>query len=151
MSDKTQQIQTYEGGVAFKSLRDMGNGTHAEVLAASVAPVNTAAKTVTFAAGESLSNEIDLGVARAGAILTPAAWTAASLTALVSHDGVTYSSLYDSDDIEWAVTTANMATGRARTLPLTTFLPYRFLKFRSGTAALAVAQAAARTLYLIVN
>jgi len=125
--------------------------TAAEATGLPVAPVNTAAITVTIANGASLSNAIDLGVARAGAIITPAAWTAASLTVLVSHDGVTYSSLYDDADTEFAIATANMATGRSRTLPLVTFLPYRYLKFRSGTAALAVNQGAERVMYLVAN
>jgi hypothetical protein len=145
MTDKTFG----PAGGAVLRFKDMGDGTFAEVVAAAPAPVD--AITITIANGASLSNAVDLGVARAGALITPASWTTASLTALVSHDGVTYSSLYDDTDTEWAIATANMATGRARTLPLTTFLPYRYLKFRSGVAGAAVNQGAERVMYLIAG
>jgi hypothetical protein len=130
-------------------LKPLANGDVVEKIA--VVPPNTPAFTVTIDNGASLSNELDLGEARAGSIIMPAAWTAASLTALVSRDGVTYSSLYDEFDAEWAILTANIVAGRARALPLQLFLPHRWLKFRSGTVALPVNQGAARTLYLIAN
>lgn len=117
--------------------------------------IATSGKMTAFAAtilsGASLSAAIDLGGLRAGAIIMPAAWTAASITFLVSHDGTTYSSLYDENDTEVAIATANVVSGHCRALPLSLFLLYRYVKLRSGTLALAVNQGADRALYVLAG
>ena len=118
-----------------------------------VVPQNASAVAVTIANTASLSNALDLGEARAGALVLPAAfaWTAAGLSALVSHDGITFVQLYDETDTLWSIATTNLVAGRARALPLTLFLPFRFLKFQSGTQAAPVAQLSDRVMQLVVN
>jgi len=102
-----------------------------------IAPV-----TATISSGTSLSGVIDLGIDTAMAIVMPAAWTAAAVTFQVSLDNVTWSNLKNkSDDSEY---TCTVSQGNSYTLPFTDFVPYRYIKIRSGTAATPVNQAADR-------
>ena len=82
------------------------------------------------------------------AIVMPAAWTAANLTFQGSADGATYNNLYDDADTELTVTAA---AARMLVLPPANWCAVPFLKIRSGTAAVPVAQAAARSLVLITR
>ena len=128
--------------------RDIGTGTLVQVL-------GVASFLSTFAAtipnGASVSNKLDMLGMRAACIIMPAAWTAASLTFLVSHDGITYSSLYDDTDTEVAISTAQIVAGRARALTLTLFLPYRYLQLRSGITGAAANQGADRVFQVIAG
>ena len=94
-----------------------------------------------------LSGALDLKGMTPVAIQMPAAWVAADLTFQVSLDGgVTYANLYDEAGTEIAVTVA-----ASRVVALNTVAKYwsgGWIKFRSGTAALAVDQTASRTLIL---
>ena len=105
--------------------------------------------TATIASGASLSGNIDLGTARLGRIVMPAAWTTADITLQTSFDGVTWSvdSLYDKDGAEYTI---KAAAARSVLIPLADMLSVRYLRVRSGTLALPVVQAAARSLVLVL-
>ena len=105
--------------------------------------------TATIDAGASLSAGIRLPNAHyLAAILLPAAWTAAGITFQGSADGVTYGDIHASDGTELTLT---VAAGQLVTLTADALRAVPFLKVRSGTAAVAVNQAAARTLTLITR
>lgn len=102
---------------------------------------------VVIAAGASLSQAIDLGMARAHRLEFPDdAWTDASVTFQASYDGVDFDDLF-LDTAEYVVSTA--AVGRAIILNQEAFYGVRRLKVRSGTAAAPVNQAAERILRLV--
>lgn len=103
--------------------------------------------TATIAINASISNDIDLGLMRLGRIAMPANWTAASLTFQVSHDGVTWNNLCDMYGVEYTVTAS---AGNSNIMPLSDMLSVRHLRIRSGTSALPVAQAAARSIILVL-
>ena len=103
--------------------------------------------TATIANGASVSGDIDLGAARLGRIAMPAAWTAADLTLQTSHDNVTWNNLFDKDGGEYTI---KAAQGRSMLIPLADMLSVRYLRIRSGTSATPVAQAAARSLILVL-
>ncbi len=79
-------------------------------------------------------------------IYMPALWTAAGLTFLASYDGVTYYDVYDTTG-EVSITAAAAAIYIA--LDATKFFGVNFIKVRSGTAGVPVAQAAERTMILM--
>jgi hypothetical protein len=89
-------------------------------------------------------------------IVSPAAWTAAALTFQASHDGVTFANLYDSDGAEITIASGSIPAAASRFIAFTSDLiaklaGIRHLKLRSGVAALAVQQAATRTLQLALR
>jgi hypothetical protein len=100
----------------------------------------------TIASGQSLSGIVDLQDSRATGIILPAAWTTAAITYQVSADNITYINLYDAAGAE--ISTA-AAASRAVNLDPAAFLGWRYLKLRSGTAALAVNQAASRDIWVV--
>jgi len=81
------------------------------------------------------------------AIITPAAWTSADLTFQASHDNTNFYNCYiSSADTE---VTIQADTSRFITVPAGTLSGASFVKVRSGTAASAVNQGAARNVVLI--
>jgi hypothetical protein len=100
----------------------------------------------------SLSAGVDiLGLLLLG-VKMPAAWTAAGLTFQGSVDGgVSYQDLYDEDgnEVGWTGAAIDRILLQAGAQPIVAGLTH--LKVRSGTAALPVAQGAARTLVLILG
>lgn len=98
-----------------------------------------------IANGQSLSNIIDFGLARPFAIQMPAAWTAANLTFQASIDGVTFADLYDDAGVEVLLTAT---ASHVIIMPPSKFIGLRWLKVRSGTAGVAVAQGAERVLLM---
>jgi hypothetical protein len=105
-------------------------------------------KTATIASGGSLSGLVQIDEAKYIGIVMPSEWTAADLTFQVSMDGSEWVDLYDDTGAEVTVTAgANRAIGiDVASLALT---PWQYITIRSGTSALAVNQAAARTLYVV--
>ena len=105
---------------------------------------------VTIASGASLSAEVDLESRILCAIDMPADWDAANLTFQASYNtGGTFDNLYDQYGTEKTVTAA---ADRYISLDDPAFwLGVRYLKVRSGTAASAVNQNAARTIYLVTK
>jgi hypothetical protein len=111
------------------------------------------AQTAVIANGASLSDAIELGdgVRQVCGIQMPAAWTAASLTFAVSADGITYSPLYF-DTGEYTVAAGAGAVASAGiSLEPRAFAGWPYVKVRSGTAASAVNQGAARTLTVLTR
>ncbi|MFQ5850898.1 MAG: hypothetical protein ACE5JU_09955 [Candidatus Binatia bacterium] len=112
---------------------------------------NVSQRTATIAAAASLSGEIDLEGFKIIGIVMPAAWTAANLTFQAADvTGGTFQDVFDDAGTEVTVTVA-----AARYIGLDATMPelagIRFLKIRSGTSAVPVNQAAARTLTLILK
>lgn len=110
--------------------------------------------TATIASGQSLSGAIDLAGTVLFAIAMPAAWTTAALTfqAASTKDG-TYGDVYGDDGIEVTIASGTAAGGRM-IVPagiLENLAPLRFLKVRSGTAGVPVAQGADRSIQFIVK
>lgn len=101
--------------------------------------------TTTIASGASESGPVDVEGSIIGAVRLPAAWTAADLTVLASHDGDTYVPVYAQDGTEFTI---DAAADRWVNLPREATESFHHVKLRSGTAALAVNQAAARTIIL---
>lgn len=102
--------------------------------------------TFTIANGESLSAGVGVGGHKPIGVVMPSAWTAANLTFQVSVDGgTTWNNLYDKDGVEYTVTAS---TSRYIILPPYDWAGITHLKIRSGTAAVAVNQGAARTIYV---
>jgi len=119
-------------GRFFKRFRDMGDGTHAEVVAAvGVAPLSTV--TGTIANGASLSGAIDLrAVGTPVALQTDAAWDTNAIAFQGSYDGVVYTNLRN---MGVEVSIPGVVASSLEGLDLQQFLGLRYLKVRSGTAA----------------
>lgn len=106
---------------------------------------------VTIANGESLSSVANLGRRSLLAIVTPAAWTTASLTFQGSDDGAAFADIYD-DGVERAIASAIVVASRWLVMPAPDlWLSIPFLKLRSGSAASPVNQAALRTIKLVAG
>lgn len=105
--------------------------------------------TATIALGESLSGAVDLTSLRLQGVAMPAAWTAAVLTFQGSADGTTYQDVYDDAGNEVIVQAAAGREIGFQNDVRRRLAPWRWLQVRSGTAAVPVAQAAARTLTLV--
>lgn len=85
---------------------------------------------------------------------TPAAWTAAAISFLVSRDGgATYVDAFDDQGIEVAIPSASIPTAAERRFALNPrfFLGITNLRIRSGLSGAAVNQAAARSLILVTR
>jgi len=108
--------------------------------------------TTTIASGASLSSEISLDSWTIDAIITPAAWTTASLTFQAAEaSGGTYNNIYDDGGNE---TTAAAAVDRYIALTgvdKEALHSVRWLKVRSGTGGTAVNQGAERTIRLVLR
>jgi hypothetical protein len=105
--------------------------------------------TATIAKSGSLSGAVDMGNFRYFSIQMPAAWTAAGLTFQGSLDGTTYQNIYDDSGSEVYIPTVSASTNVSCDSIALKLIPYRYIKIRSGTAASAVNQEAARTIYLL--
>lgn len=101
-----------------------------------------------IAAGTSLSTVVDLNGAMIGGILVPAAWTAAAITFQASIDGSNFFDVFDSAGAETTIASANVVASRFVLMDIRDFAGVRFLRLRSGTAAVPVNQAADRVLRL---
>lgn len=108
-------------------------------------------KTVTIATGASLSDAVNIENATMIGIIMPAAWTAANLTfQAAARETDTFANVYDDAGTEVSVT-----ADASRAIPIGTDLKalgsFRYLKIRSGTAAVPVNQAAARVITLFLK
>lgn len=102
-------------------------------------------ETATIAINQSLSAAIDLKGRSLVGIMMPSAWTTAQLSFQVSLDGSTYVNLYNTQGDEFI---SEASTSRFIAMSQFEFLPVRYVKIRSGTSAVPVNQAAARSLVL---
>lgn len=99
-----------------------------------------------IAVGASLSTVLDLNGNMIGGILVPPAWTAAAITFRASIDGVSFFDVYATDGTEMTIASANVVADRFIAMDIRDFAGIRFLRLRSGNAALPVNQAADRVL-----
>ena len=105
-------------------------------------------QTVAILNGASVSNTIDLTDTCILGFVTPDAWTAAALTIEVSDDNVSWSAAYDAYGSQvGSVATLNVASRYA--VDMSALLPWRYVRFRSGTAASPVVQGADRAFKII--
>lgn len=104
---------------------------------------------VTIANGANLSSAGFVHGALVG-IITPAAFTAAAVTFQGSVDGVNYYDIYD-DSVERVFASGVFPAAAARflSLDLNDWLPFNYIKVRSGTAAATVGQGASRDIVLV--
>lgn len=107
-------------------------------------------ESVTIASGQSLSSAFPCGGMKLTAIQVPASWTAAVITfqAAKTLNG-TYGDVRNSEGIEYSVTVV-AGTDWIELDPID-FLGCKFFKLRSGTSAAPVAQAADRTIPVILT
>lgn len=131
-------VSTYRGKV-LETLNSLSEGV--QLIGSPVV-----SKVVTIPNGGSLSAAINLG-ANLAVIYMPDAWTPAVMTFMISADeGVTWHDFRDENDNEYTMT---VRAGAAHKVPqLADWLGNRWVKFRSGTSAAPVNQAADRTLTL---
>lgn len=116
--------------------------------------MHTARKTieVTIDASASLSSEVDLGGYRLSAIHMPADWTAAGITFEAAvESGGTFQDVHDDGGTEVSITASDSQVLVLSKDVAENMEALRFIKVRSGTSAAAVAQAAARTLTLVLK
>jgi hypothetical protein len=78
----------------------------------------------------------------------PAAWTAADITFQASFDNSTYYNVHDESGNEYTLT---VAVDRYVTLDPVDLAGASYIKVRSGTAAAATNQGAARTIFVVVR
>lgn len=107
--------------------------------------------TATIASGTSVSNVIDLSFHVLVGFVMPSVWTTAAIDIEVSIDGVNFfSNTYDSlGTLIGVYTTPVVSSGYA--VDALALIPYNFVRFRSGTTATPVNQAATRSISVITR
>jgi len=128
-----------------------GDGKFVPASASAPFPIGSSSSvttTATIANAASLSGVVDCGSARLALIVMPASWTAADLTFQESVDGSTFVDKYDSVGVEYTVVCGGAS--RSLTINLSDFIGARYLKIRSGTSAVPVAQGGSRVLTLVL-
>ncbi len=113
--------------------------------------INT--EVATIAKDASLSGAVCIAGYHYIAFSMPDQWTAsATMTFQVSHDGVTYQDLYDGSSGSEASMSGIAASRNFSDAGINLLLaPWNYLKVRSGTAASAVPQLAARSITVILK
>lgn len=105
-----------------------------------------------FAAGGTLTEMLDVGSGILAGILIGGTWTTANITlqGTPEADASKLQNMYDDTGTEISITAA-----ASRAIGLDTvagaLAPWPYLRIRSGTSALPVAQTAAVTIYLVVK
>lgn len=112
-----------------------------------VEPGSVKIVTAIIAKDESLSNAIPVTGYSTVEIHMPAAWDAANLTfqSGIEESG-TFQDMYDDNEVELTVKVA-----AERNITTTKLQGAAFVRFRSGTSAAPVAQAAARTITVVLK
>lgn len=112
-----------------------------------------ALKTVTIPAGGSQSEAFDLEGFELAGVIMPAAWDAAALTLLASvGPNGTFDRVDDDAGTEWSLTVAaSRVVGVGTPAKAGATRGLRWVKLRSGTAALPVNQVAARTIHVLLE
>lgn len=106
----------------------------------------------TIASGATLSSTLNLGGSVLIGLISAVTWTAADLTMQASVDNTNFFDVYDKYGAEMVIKTTAFTTA-SRFIPLAPAdcIPYTFLRFRSGSAATPVTQAAGRTITAITR
>ena len=107
---------------------------------------------VTFAANGITSSSINLNGYVLIGLISAVTWTAADLTLQASTDNSTFYDVYDSYGNEILIKTTAFTTS-SKFIPLSPidYVPFSFLRFRSGTSTIGVTQTGARTITLITR
>ena len=90
-----------------------------------------------IAAGESLSDVVEVGDDIIVGIVVPENWTSAAVSVMVSPDGISFLDLFDGKGNEF---TFNVEPGTAISINSDLLLLARFIKLRSGTRKSPVVQ-----------
>jgi len=119
-----------------------------KVIAGAVRSVSSA----TIANGASVSSVIDLNQTALIGFLMPAAWTSAALNIEVSSNNADWNvvGVYNSDQ-SVASTWASPVVGGAYSVDVMALLPWRYIRFRSGTSGSPINQGAARAINVITR
>jgi hypothetical protein len=105
-------------------------------------------ETVTIASGQSLSDAINVSTRTVVGVVIPT-WTSAAASFEVSYDGSEYFRVKEVDGDEYSLVAG---TGNAFfSIAPTVLLGAHSLKIRSGTGASPVAQAAARSIKVVLK
>jgi hypothetical protein len=104
--------------------------------------------TATIANGASLSAALDLSERTPVALLMPAAWTAASITFQASFDNSTFYNVFTAAGSEYTLT---VDVDQYIIIDPVNLAGASYLKVRSGTAAAAQNQGAARSIGLVTR
>lgn len=112
-----------------------------------------ASMTATIVNGESLSDAVRIEGLAMISLQMPSAWTAAGLTFQGSGDGVTFGDVYDDAGAEVAVIAANVAVSRVivDATVLEKLAGLAWIKVRSGTSGVPVAQGGDRSIVVIAK
>ena len=104
--------------------------------------------TVTIPAGQALSSSADLTAGNMVMLLTPADWTPANISFLISEDNITFRDLFDSDGHEIV---KSMGPNRAINVDPSYTSGALYLKLLSGPRANPVAQEADRVFTIVIQ
>lgn len=107
---------------------------------------------VTIATNGITSSSVNLNGEVLIGLITAVTWTAADLTLQASIDNSTFYDVYDSYGNEILIKTTAFTTS-SKFIPLSPidYVPFSFLRFRSGTSTIGVTQTGARTITLITR
>lgn len=107
--------------------------------------------TATIANGASVSGSVDLTNTALLGFIAPAGWTTAALNLEVSMDNASWSTgIYDGSGSAVSSWSALVA-GAGYAVDTVSMLPFRYVRFRSGTSASPVNQAAQRDFVVITR
>lgn len=107
--------------------------------------------TATIASGASVSDVIDLSTTALLGFVAPAAWTTAALNIEVSVDGANWAPAVLGADNTAVSSWSAVVAGNAYAADPVAMLPFRYVRFRSGTNATPVNQGAARAFVVITR
>lgn len=110
-------------------------------------------RAVTIDASASLSSSVGVGSRIVTGIHMPASWTAADLTFQGAEKGLdgTFQNIYDSDGNELTVSAAASRAISLTPAEMDALSAFAAIKVRSGTSGAATAQAAARTIQVVMK
>lgn len=107
--------------------------------------------TITIPSGASVSDAVDCNNRTITGFVTPTVWTAAALTLEVSLDNVTWISTIFNSTSTAAGSYPAITVSSGYAFDVNAMLPWRYVRFRSGTSAVPVNQAAARSFSVIAR
>ena len=111
-----------------------------------------ATTTLTIPASASVSEAFPLATRSLLGFITPAAWSAATLTIEVSLNGTNWFTAYDSyGSAVGSYTNIPTTTATAYAVDFTSLLPWLFVRLRSGTSAAPVTQPANRVFQVVTR
>jgi len=125
------------------SKRNLATGEQAEVV--SLADAGRTTTVVSIPNGTSVSASLDLATTALIGFIAPAAWTVAALNIEASIDGTTWVTAGLFNQAGTAVSSwSSVTAGAGYSVDSAAMLPWRYIRFRSGTAAAPVTQLAQR-------